>query len=244
MMAGYVYDLAQLIHQQKLAPVDHRRPFARRQHRPALCGLYPENVVEAGRHRGSRPVAEDACANAVEEAFRRAHARWIEEQRALSGRLPRRYATIEDASEAHAGGEQAPVARAGAASHAARRQPERGRHLQLEVRQLRALLAALRHAAWPTWKSYGRASPVRRCWSTARKAGLPIRPRTAGCGTSNARRSSPFERAGHWVHHDRPRGFLETVQPFLAGHPVPADQLGGKTWSDPSVAASTRRGSR
>jgi pimeloyl-ACP methyl ester carboxylesterase len=30
-----------------------------------------------------------------------------------------------------------------------------------------------------------------------------------------------FERAGHWVHHDRLEAFMATVQPFLAGHPVP-----------------------
>ena len=35
-MANYIYDLAQLIHQQELALGRHRRPFARRQYRLAL----------------------------------------------------------------------------------------------------------------------------------------------------------------------------------------------------------------
>ena len=30
-----------------------------------------------------------------------------------------------------------------------------------------------------------------------------------------------FERAGHWVHHDRLETFMELVTPFIAGEPIP-----------------------
>ena len=30
-----------------------------------------------------------------------------------------------------------------------------------------------------------------------------------------------FERAGHWVHHDRLNDFMALVEPFIAGKPLP-----------------------
>ena len=30
-----------------------------------------------------------------------------------------------------------------------------------------------------------------------------------------------FERAGHWVHHDRLNDFMALVEPFMAGKPLP-----------------------
>ena len=146
-MAGYVYDLAQLIHQQKLAPVTIVAHSLGGNIALRYAGTLSRERRKAGRrsrgwaHRpggwpsGARSPSPSACAPGSTSSA------------ALSGRLPRRYASDRGRLEAHAGGEQAPHARAGAPPHPARRQPERGRHLQLEVRQLRALLAALRHDA-------------------------------------------------------------------------------------------------
>ena len=146
------------------------------------AGLYPENVARLVAIEGLGPSPEDAGRALRQAASPERMRDWIDEQRGLSGRLPRRYATIEDAfkrmqeENKHLSPEQA--------RHltAPRRQPERGRHLQLEVRQLRALLAALRHDRRPRSRRCGRASPARRCWSTARRAGPPTRrgrPRAA-----------------------------------------------------------------
>ena len=163
--------------------------------------------------RGSAPRPK-MLAQRLAKPFAERMRDWIDEQRGLSGRLPRRYASHRGRLQAHAGGEPAPHPRAGAPPHRARRQPERGRHLQLEVRQLRALLAALRHAradieelwariACPTLLVYGKES-----WA---------------CNPAEDGRARNFKNAevvaidgaGHWVHHDRLDEFLALLRRFL-----------------------------
>ena len=92
MMAGYVYDLAQLIHQLKLAPVTIIAHSLGGNIALRYAGLYPENVA--------RLVAIEGMGRSPRRAatpFAERMRCWIEEQRSLSGRMPRRYATIEDA---------------------------------------------------------------------------------------------------------------------------------------------------
>ena len=123
---------------------DHRRPLPRRQHRPPLCRHLSGVGGEAGGHRGARPAPAcwPSCAG---KTIDKRMDEWIREQRALGRLLPRRYAIDRGRLPAHAGGESAPLRRAGASPDRPGRQPERGRHLQLEVRQLRARVAAVRH---------------------------------------------------------------------------------------------------
>ena len=95
-IAGYIYDLAQLIHQQELAPVNIIAHSLGGMIALRYAGIYPDHVrrlisIEGlgasprrREERAKRPMAE-----------RMQH--WISEQRALSGRLPRRYSSIEDA---------------------------------------------------------------------------------------------------------------------------------------------------
>ena len=156
--------------------------------RCATPGSIPRTWPSWSPSRGSGPSPEDD-GRALRQGLPRAHAR-LDRRAARPLRPPAAPLRLHRGRlEAHAGGEQAPLARAGAPPHPARRQPERGRHLQLEVRQLRALLAALRHDRRPTSRSCGRASPARRCWSTARRAGPPTRTRTAARGISRTPRS-------------------------------------------------------
>src|SRR5882724_1731789 len=77
-MAGYIYDLAQLIHQQRLAPVTIVSHSLGGVVSLRYAGLYPDTV--------KRIVT---IVDRMDE--------WIREQRMLSGRMPRRYASIEDA---------------------------------------------------------------------------------------------------------------------------------------------------
>ena len=127
-MANYIYDLAQLIHQQELAPVSivahslgGNIALALRRHLPGAVRrlVAIEGIGPPPRPPGAKPTAS------IAERMRA----WIDEQRALSGRLPRRYADDRGRLAPDAGGQPASVGRAGAASDAARRQPERGRHL-------------------------------------------------------------------------------------------------------------------
>ena len=177
-MSSYIYDLDQLIHQQGAGAGDHRCPFAGRQHLPALLRHLSRQGAQAGRHRGAGPVAQ-GDRRAPREDHGRAHARMGRRAAQALGPPAAPLPHHRGRLQAHAGGERASLGRAGAAPDGAGRQPERGRHLQLEVRQLRARLAALRHELPRHRGAVVARSPARRCWSTARRAGPPIRRRTA-----------------------------------------------------------------
>src|SRR5262249_52357172 len=95
-MASYIYDLAQLVHQQQLAPVTIVAHSLGRNRAIRSAGSYPavvgKLVVIEGLGPSPRALAERrplTIASRMEA--------WIQEQRALAGRLPRRYASIEDA---------------------------------------------------------------------------------------------------------------------------------------------------
>ena len=142
-MAAYIYDLAQLIHQQELAPVTIIGHSLGGMIALRYTGIYPENVRKLVAIEGLGVSPRRMVERARQPiADRMRH--WIDEQRALSGRMPRRYASIDDALKRMQEANRAPLARAGAAPDPVRRQPERGRHLQLEIRQLRPRRATLR----------------------------------------------------------------------------------------------------
>ena len=92
-MAAYIYDLAQLIHQQELAPVTIIGHSLGGMITLRYTGIYPENVHKLIAIEGlgvtPRRMAERAR-QPIADRMRR----WIEEQRALSGRMPRRYISI------------------------------------------------------------------------------------------------------------------------------------------------------
>ena len=213
MMAGYVYDLAQLIHQQGLAPVTIIAHSLGGNVALRYAGLYPENVAKLVAIEGLGPSPR-RLAERRRKPFPERMRDWIEEQRELSGRLPRRYASIEDAWSA-CRRRTSTSPRAGAPPHRARRQPERGRHLQLEVRQLRALLAALRHDACRR----GGAVGAHHLPDAAglRQGELGLQPGEDGRAKhfKNAGIVS-FEGAGHWVHHDQLDEFMALTRKFFA----------------------------
>ena len=95
-MPGYVYDLVQLIHQQKLAPVTIIAHSLGGNITLRYAGIYPETVarlvVIEGLGPGPARLAEYTAKTIVTRFDE-----WIGEQRRLAARLPRRYATIEEA---------------------------------------------------------------------------------------------------------------------------------------------------
>jgi pimeloyl-ACP methyl ester carboxylesterase len=96
MMAGYIYDLAQLIHQLKVAPVTIIGHSLGGNIALRYSGLYPENVAKLIAIEGLGPspkMLQERQAKPFAERMRA----WIGEQRALSGRVARRYPSIEDA---------------------------------------------------------------------------------------------------------------------------------------------------
>jgi pimeloyl-ACP methyl ester carboxylesterase len=214
MMAGYVYDLAQLIHQLRLAPVTIIAHSLGGNIALRYAGLYPENVTKLVAIEGVGP-SPSMLARRAATPFAERMRTWIEEQRSLSGRLPRRYATIEDAF---------------------RRMQEENRHLTPEqARHLTQHGVNQNEDGTYSWKfdNYVRSWPPYDM-TTAETEALWARiacPTLLAYGRES-RASNPLtdgrvrhfrhvevasiEGAGHWVHHDRLGEFISLVRAFLA----------------------------
>jgi len=212
-MAGYVYDLAQLIHQQKLAPVTIVSHSLGGNISLRYTGIYPENVRKIvaieGLGPGPKMLAERA-GRSIDERMRS----WIDEQRGLSGRLPRRYASIEEAFKRMQGENK----------HLT---PEQARHLTVQgVNQ--------NEDGTYSWKfdNYVRAFPpydmtvaeIESLWARIACPALLVygkeswasNPEEDGrLASFKTARVETFEGAGHWVHHDKLDGFLKLVKDFL-----------------------------
>jgi pimeloyl-ACP methyl ester carboxylesterase len=213
-MAGYIYDLAQLIDQQRLAPVTLIAHSLGGNIALRYTGVFPEKVkaLVSIEGLGSSPkVLAERARLTIADRMRK----WIDLQYNLAGRLPRRYASIEDAfrrmQEAN--------------KHLS---PEQARHLtqhgvnqnedgtfswkfdnyvrvwapyDMQMEEIQQLWARI---TCPTLLVYGKES-----WAS--------NPQEDGRARhfQNAR-VVLLEGAGHWVHHDRLDAFIDTVCEFLS----------------------------
>jgi pimeloyl-ACP methyl ester carboxylesterase len=212
-MASYLYDLAQLVHQLKLAPMSMIAHSLGGSIALRYAGTYPENVrrLVAIEGLGLSPQAlRDRGKKNIDERLRL----WIEEQRALSGRLPRRYPTIEDALK---------------------RMQDENKHLSPEqARHLTVHGVNQNEDGTYSWKfdNYVRAWPpydmvqsdVERLWSHISCPTLLVYGKESWASNpledGRARhfrdtRVESVEGAGHWVHHDRLDVFMGLAEPFL-----------------------------
>jgi pimeloyl-ACP methyl ester carboxylesterase len=212
-MAGFIYDFAQLIHQQALAPVTIVAHSLGGNIALRYTGLYPDNVRKVVAIEGLGPspkILAERAKKTVDERLRT----WIDESRKLAGRTPRRYASIEEAFKRMQ--EENP--------HLT---PERARHLTRHgVNQ--------NEDGTYSWKfdNYVRVFPpadiataeVEHLWSRITcptllvygKESWASDPSTDGRARhfKNAR-VVLMEKAGHWVHHDQFDKFLAEVRAFL-----------------------------
>jgi pimeloyl-ACP methyl ester carboxylesterase len=212
-MSAYVYDLAQLIHRQGLAPVRIVAHSLGGNISLRYAGLYPEAVTRLVAIEGMGP-SPAMQARRYETPIEERLSRWIDDQRAMAGRLPKRYASIEDAfarmqaENAHLTPAQARYLTVHGVS-----QNEDGTYswkFDNYVRGMSPVDISLddQHALWariacPTLLVYGRES-----WaSNPEEDGRIVHFADA--------RVVSFEGAGHWVHHDRLDGFLAELQAFL-----------------------------
>jgi len=219
-MAGYVYDLAQLVHQQRLAPATIIGHSLGGNIALRYSGIYPEAVARLVAIEGLGPsphaLAERGARNIAERMDQ-----WIREQRGLAGRLPRRYASIEDAL---------------------RRMQAENPHLSAEqARHLTAQGVNQNEDGTYSWKfdNYVRASPpydmsgrdVRYLWSRIACPTLLLygKESRAGNPADDGRaqlfthaRVTGFDGAGHWLHHDRLDEFLRVVREFVSMPPPAA----------------------
>jgi pimeloyl-ACP methyl ester carboxylesterase len=212
-MAAYVYDLAQLIHQQRLAPVRIIAHSLGGNIALRYAGLYPGSAVKLVAIEGLGPSPALLEARDGIGAAERLRG-WIEEKRRLAGRLPRRYASIEEAyarmqkENSHLTPEQARYLTVHGVS-----QNEDGTYswkfdnyvrswtpVDISSADLAEIWSAI---TCPTLLVYGRES-----W-----ASNPAEDgRLAHFKTGEV---EVFDGAGHWVHHDRLDAFLASVRAFL-----------------------------
>jgi pimeloyl-ACP methyl ester carboxylesterase len=213
-MAAYVYDLAQLIHQQRLAPVTIVAHSLGGNIALRYTGLYPETVRKLVAIEGLGPSPRMLAERAKRPVAERLRA-WIDEQRALAARAPRKYGSIEDALARMR--EENP-----------RLSPEQARHLTLHG-------VSQNEDGTYSWKfdNYVRSMPpgdvtpeeMQELWSRISCPTLLVYGRESWASNpaedgrlrhfSNARVWS-VEGAGHWVHHDRLDAFLDEVRGFIA----------------------------
>ncbi len=213
-MSGYVYDLAQLIHQQKLAPVTIVAHSLGGNIALRYTGVYPESVRKLVAIEGLGPspkMMAERQKKTVDQRMRE----WIDEQRTLSGRLSRRYPTIEDAFK---------------------RMQDENKHLSPEqARHLTQQGVNQNEDGTYSWKfdNYVRAwkpdelpyAEIEQLWARISCPSLLVYGKESWASNPEAdgriahfkaAKVVSFEGAGHWVHHDRLDAFVDTVREFIA----------------------------
>ena len=212
-MDSYIYDLAQLIHQQKMAPLTIIAHSLGGNIALRYTGLYPETVKKLVAIEGLGPSPRSIAKRAHLTLVERMHA-WVDEQRALSGRLPRRYASIEEALK---------------------RMQEQNGHLTPEhARHLTQHGVNQNEDGTYSWKfdNYVRSWPaydmpyeeIDKLWGRITCPTLLIYGKESwasnpeGDGRLNNFQNAKvvtIPNAGHWVQHDQLDRFLAEVKAFL-----------------------------
>jgi pimeloyl-ACP methyl ester carboxylesterase len=210
--AEFVYDIAQLVHQQQLAPLRVVAHSLGGNIALRYAGTYPEDVERLVVIEGWGGIVRGHQRPHAPERMRA----WIQTQRSLAARQPRRYATLDDAY---------------------RRMLEANPHLSAEqARHLTIHGANQNEDGTYTWKfdNYIHASQVldlpsedvRELW---RNVACPVLLVTGSeswmrSGGDPAALVAEFadarhvvvDEAGHWVQHDQLDLFLELAEAFLA----------------------------
>ncbi len=212
-MSAFLYDIAQLVHQQDLAPVNIVAHSMGGSIALRYTGAFSRNVAKLAviEGLGRSPAMEKERANLTPDQRLR---RWVRNERALAGRLPRRYASIDEAL--------------------ARMQTE-NRHLTpMQARYLTTHGVSQNEDGTYSWKfdNYVRSespadlstSELHFLWSQINCPTLLIYGAESWASNplvdgrmkhfKNARVET-FEGAGHWVHHDKLDEFVVTLRAFL-----------------------------
>lgn len=210
---AFVYDLAQLIHQLGRGPVTIVAHSLGGNVALRYTGLYPDTVRKLVAIEGLGPsphVQAERAATPFADRWRA----WIDAKRNAAGRLPRRYATIEEAL-ARMRTENGYLTEAQARHltiHGVNRNEDGSYSWKfdnhLNVWPFADIAQAEIEALWttiacPTLLLYGAKS-----WASNPEKDGRIRHFT------NAR-VVEFEDAGHWLHHDQFDRFMSELRGFL-----------------------------
>lgn len=206
---GFVYDLAQLIEQQRLSPVT----LIGHSLGGSIClryaGLYPQNVAKLVAIEG----LGFRSASVIQPVDVRLRA-WIDAQRDLAARQPKRYPAIADAvdrmrdANRHLGAEQARHL----AVHGVRRN-EDGTYSWKFDNYLHSPRPADEDVELPhLWERI--TCPVMLAYGKNSWASNPAEDgRIAHFQQGQV---VAFDDAGHWLHHDQLDRFLVEIRKFLA----------------------------
>ena len=207
----YLSDLAQLIHQSSDQPVSIVAHSLGGAISLRYAGLYPERVRRLAviEGLGISPLDRKA-AQPVAVTWRE----WILERRALSARAPRRYATMEEAfARMTAGNPSLSGERARQLTIHGMSRNEDGTYSWKFDNYVRSFfpisisdeeLHELWHAiGCPVWLVHGADSWAQHPGKDGRAAHFKQASVTS------------YERAGHWVHHDRFESFVADLKTFL-----------------------------
>ena len=213
-LSDYVYDIAQLLHQTKHQPITIIGHSLGGSISLQYTAIYPETVRKLVAIEGLGWPPDDvkdreskAPADRVTE--------WIEFTRGISGRVPRRYPTIEEAFQ-----------RMQAANpHLT---PDQARHLTIHgVNQNEDGTYSWKYDNYTRIRSpFGFPESERqKLWERITCPTLLVRGTESWASDPNEDgRAEHFhnaeianiEGAGHWVHHDRLDEFVELMKGFLA----------------------------
>jgi len=208
-----LYDLAQLIHQLKLAPVtivahSYGGNIALR-----YAGTYPENVRKLVAIEGLGPSPKMLAERLAKPVGKRLRD-WIEVKRASAGRTPKKYATLDDAYN---------------------RMKEENHHLSDEqARHLTIHGVSQNEDGTYTWKfdPYMRIFPpfdmaqadIDQIWQSITSPTLLMygadswasNPEKDGRAVHfKQARIITFQDAAHWLHHDQFDQFVSELKAFL-----------------------------
>jgi pimeloyl-ACP methyl ester carboxylesterase len=211
----YVYDIAQLIHQKKMGPVTIIAHSMGGGVSLTYAGLYPETVEKLVVIEGMGPPPE-MIRDRINVPVHARLDNWVQDLRKSSGRLPRRYPTLEEAYE--------------------RMQTENPHLTEEQARHLTIHGSNQNEDGTYSWKfdNYMRNfSPIGlpfeaqyELWNRISCPTLLVRGTESWASDpSKDGRADHFqdvkvvnvENAGHWVHHDQLDEFLSLTRDFLAG---------------------------
>lgn len=213
-MEAFVYDLAQLVHQLELAPVNIVAHSLGGNIALRYTGLYPDKVAKLVAIEGLGPspkMIEEFAKTSTAEHLRQ----WIDKKRAASGLVQKRYATFDDAlkrmkaANEHLSDEQTRHL----ALHGATRNEDGAWSWKfdpyVQVWPVVDIARADQHALWaaitcPTLLVYGAKS-----WASSPATDGRVKHFTNGAEVKL------FDDAGHWVHHDRFEAFVDMLRAFL-----------------------------
>ncbi|MDD9941054.1 MAG: alpha/beta hydrolase [Myxococcales bacterium] len=212
-LVDYVYDIAQLVHQLRLSPLNIIGHSLGGHVSTVFAGVYPERVQRFISIEGFGPSPDMLAKRATRPPEARL-SQWVEQARELAGRAPRRYARLEDAIE---------------------RMREANPHLSLEqARHLTVHGANQNEDGSFSWKfdNYVRVgtphmfSPadLQALRSRISCPTLLIRGEDSWVGDPEKdgrlahfrdARVARVPKAGHWVHHDQLDAFVALAWAFL-----------------------------